>query len=104
MIILTHEGSDTASFDMEDIQEHFYPLRPMLLKARPAITQQQLLYGRATIREAVWYGWREHKDSPSNPICNLGQSVELVATLVQEIVFCILVDSVTQRPESRFFV
>ena len=35
----------------------------------------------------------------------LEQSVELVATLIQEIMlFCILVDLLTQWPESRFFV
>ena len=40
VLILTHEGSDTAR-DMGSIQERFYPLRPMLLYGRSAYERRR---------------------------------------------------------------
>ena len=80
MLILTHEGSDTASWDMGCIQERFYPLHPMLLYGRAAAMEPSI-----PVKQVVWYGWRECKDFPSNPVFRWEQSAELVATLVQEV-------------------
>ena len=63
VLVLTHEGSDTASWDMGSIQERFYPLRPHLLYGRAAHMEPKI-----TVKQAVWYGWRDRREFSSNPI------------------------------------
>ena len=52
--MLTHELSDAASWDLGKMQQHFWPVKPVLLFGRPA-----KLPPHCPVEHAVWYGWRD---------------------------------------------
>ena len=54
VLVLTHELSDAASWDLGNYQEYFWPVKPMLLFGRPAS-----LAPACPVKHAVWYGWRD---------------------------------------------
>ena len=54
VLVLTHELSDAASWDLGKYQEYFWPVKPQLLFGRPAA-----MYPKCPEEHAVWYGWRD---------------------------------------------
>ena len=54
VLVLTHELSDAASWDMGAYSSHFWPVKPTLLYGRPA-----KLAPECPVNHCVWYGWRD---------------------------------------------
>ena len=54
VLVLTHELSGAASWDLGKYQEYFWPVKPQLLSGRPAA-----LPPKCPVQHSVWYGWRD---------------------------------------------
>ena len=54
VLVLTHELSDAASWDLGAYGTHFWPVKPQLLFGRPAKLAPQ-----CPVQHCVWYGWRD---------------------------------------------